>query len=70
MAAIAVFYVLTKLPRFEFLNVFDAMDGKKVLVGRTFYLGSEFPVAVTLASLAVALGLIALSVARVRSRDF
>jgi ABC-type transport system involved in multi-copper enzyme maturation permease subunit len=70
MAAIAVFYVLTKLPRFEVLNVFDAMDGKKVLVGRTFYLGSELPVAVTLASLAVALGLIALSVARVRSRDF
>ena len=70
MAAIAVFYVLTKLPRFAFLNVFDAMDGKKVLVGRTFYLGSDFPVAVILASLAVALGLIALSVARVKFRDF
>ena len=70
MAAIAVFYVLTKLPRFEFLNVFDAMDGKKVLVGRTFYLGSEFPVAVILASLAVALGMVALAVIRVKSRDF
>ena len=70
MAAIAVFYVLTKLPRFEFFNVFDAMDGKKVLVGRTFYLGSEFPVAVILASLAVALGMVALAVIRVKSRDF
>jgi ABC-type transport system involved in multi-copper enzyme maturation permease subunit len=70
MAAIAVFYVLTKLPRFEFLNVFDAMDGKKVLVGRTFYLGSEFPVTVILASLAVALGMVALAVIRVKSRDF
>ena len=70
MAAIAVFYVLTKLPRFEFLNVFDAMDGKKVLVGRTFYLGSEFPVVVILASLAVALGMVALAVIRVKSRDF
>jgi len=70
MAAVAVFYVLTKLPRFEFLNVFDAMDGKKVLVGRTFYLGSEFPVAVILASLAVALGMVALAVIRVKSRDF
>ena len=70
MAAIAVFYVLTKLPRFELLNVFDAMDGKKVLVGRTFYLGSEFPVAVILASLAVALGMVALAVIRVKSRDF
>jgi ABC-type transport system involved in multi-copper enzyme maturation permease subunit len=70
MAAIAVFYVLTKLPRFEFLNVFDAMDGKKVLVGRTFYLGSEFPVAVILASLATALGMVALAVIRVKSRDF
>jgi hypothetical protein len=70
MAVVAVFYVLTKLPRLDFLNVFDAMDGKKVLVGRTFYLGSEFPVAVTIASLAVALGLVALSVARVKNRDF
>ena len=70
MAAVAVFYVLTKLPRFAFLNVFDAMDGKKVLVGRTFYLGSEFPVAVILASLAVALGMVALAVIRVKSRDF
>lgn len=70
MAAIAVFYVLTKLPRLEFLNVFDAMDGKKVLVGRTFYLGSEFPAVVILASLAVALGMVALAVIRVNSRDF
>lgn len=70
MAVIAVFYVLTKLPHFEFLNVFDAMDGKKVLVGGTFYLGSEFPTTVILASLAVALGLVALSVIRVKSRDF
>lgn len=70
MAAIAVFYVLTKLPRFDFLNVFDAMDGKKVLVGRTFYLGGEFPIAVTLACLAAALGMVALSVLRVKSKDF
>jgi hypothetical protein len=70
MAVIAVFYVLTKLPRLEFLNVFDAMDGKKVLVGRTFYLGSDFPIAVTSTSLAVALALVALSVIRVKSRDF
>jgi ABC-type transport system involved in multi-copper enzyme maturation permease subunit len=70
MAVIAVFYVLTKLPRFESLNVFDAMDGKRVLVGRTFYLGTEFPFAVILASLTVALCLVALSVIRVKSRDF
>jgi hypothetical protein len=70
MAAIAAFYVLTKLPRLEFLNVFDAMDGKRVLVGHTFYLGSEFPIFVTLASLSIAAGFIALSVLRVGSRDF
>jgi ABC-type transport system involved in multi-copper enzyme maturation permease subunit len=70
MAAIAVFYVLTKLPRLDFLNVFDAMDGKKVLVGRTFYLGSEFPIAVILASLTVALGMVALALIRMKSRDF
>jgi hypothetical protein len=70
MAAIAAFYVLTKLPRLEILNVFDAMDGKQVLVGHTFYLGAELPVAVTLASLAIAVGLVGLSVARVKSRDF
>ena len=70
MAVIAVFYVLTKLPRFEFLNVFDAMDGKKVLVGHTFYLGSEFPTGVVFASLTVGLLLVALSVIRVKTHDF
>lgn len=70
MAVIAVFYVLTKLPRLEFLNVFDAMDGKKVLVGHTFYLGTEFPIGVILASLAAALGMVTLAVIRVKSRDF
>jgi ABC-type transport system involved in multi-copper enzyme maturation permease subunit len=70
MAAIASFYVLTKLPRLEFLNVFDAMDGKQVLVGYTFYLGSEFPVMVIAASLVTAIGFVALSVLRVKSRDF
>ena len=70
LAAIAAFYVFTKLPQFEFLNVFDAMDGKKVLVGRTFYLGSEFPVAAITASLIVATVLILLSIVRVSGRDF
>jgi ABC-type transport system involved in multi-copper enzyme maturation permease subunit len=70
LAAIAAFYVFTKLPRFEFLNVFDAMDGKKVLVGYTFYLGSEFPVATITASLVVAIALIVFSIARVNARDF
>ena len=70
LAAIAAFYIFTKLPRFEFLNVFDAMDGKKVLVGRTFYLGSEFPVAAITASLIVATALIVVSIVRVNARDF
>jgi hypothetical protein len=70
MALIAVFYVLTKLPRLEFLNVFDAMDGKKVLVGRTFYLGGQFPIATVAASLAVTLLLVGVSVAEVKRRDF
>lgn len=70
LAAIAAFYVFTKLPRFEFLNVFDAMDGKKVLVGYTFYLGSEFPVAPIAASLVGAIALIVLSIVRVNARDF
>ena len=70
MALIAAFYVLTKLPRFEFLNVFDAMDGKQVLVGHTFYLGTVFPIAVTFASLALAAVFVALSVRVVKSRDF
>jgi hypothetical protein len=70
LALIAAFYVATKLPRLEFLNVFDAMDGKRVLVGHTFYLGAEFPIAVTLASLIVAALLIAMSVLRIRQHDF
>lgn len=70
LAAIAAFYVFTKLPRFESLNVFDAMDGKKVLVGYTFYLGSEFPVAPIAASLVGAIALIVLSIVRVNARDF
>lgn len=70
LATIAAFYLFTKLPRFEFLNVFDAMDGKKVLVGHTFYLGSEFPVAAIAASMIVAGALIVLSIVRADARDF
>lgn len=70
LAAIAAFYIFTKLPRFEFLNVFDAMDGKKVLVGYTFYLGSEFPIVPIVASLGIAIVLILLSINRVNARDF
>ena len=54
----------------EFLNVFDAMDGKKVLVDYTFYLGSEFPIVPILASLGIAVVLLVLSINRVNARDF
>jgi ABC-2 type transport system ATP-binding protein len=47
----------------------DTTLDKRVLVGRTFYLGTEFPVAVILASLAVAPGMVALAVVNVKSRD-
>ena len=70
LAAIAAFYIFTKLPRFEFLNVFDAMDGKKVLVGYTFFLGSAFPIVPIAASLGIAAILILLSINRVNARDF
>jgi len=70
LAAIAAFYIFTKLPRFEFLNVFDAMDGKEVLVGHTFYLGSEFPVVPIIASLGIAAIFILLSINRANARDF
>ena len=70
LAGIAAFYILTKLPGLGVLSVFDAMDGKKVLVGRTFFLGSEFPLATIAVSLALTAGLIALSVARANARDF
>jgi hypothetical protein len=69
LALIAAFYIFTKLPRFEFLNVFDAMDGKKVLVDYTFYLGSEFPIVPILASLGIAVVLLVLSIKRVNARD-
>ena len=70
MAIIAAFHVLTKLPGLGFLNVFDAMDGKKVLVGQTFYLGSDYPLMTVAASLAAALLLVSLSVIAVSRRDF
>ena len=70
MGVIAAFYILTKLPRLGFLNVFDAMDGKKVLVGKTFYLGAEYPLATIAGSLSVALVLTLLSMKVVKSRDF
>jgi ABC-type transport system involved in multi-copper enzyme maturation permease subunit len=70
MAIVAAVYVLTKLPGLGFLNVFDAMDGKKVLIGQTFYLGRTLPVATLAASLFVGLGLIAVTMKAVRSRDF
>ncbi|HJP87334.1 MAG TPA: hypothetical protein VJ852_15180 [Gemmatimonadaceae bacterium] len=70
LAAIAAFYILTKLPSLEFLSVFDAMDGKRVLVGHTFFLGSEFPIAQIVTSLIIAAAFVVLSIARVNARDF
>jgi hypothetical protein len=70
LAAIAAYYILTRLPRFAVLGVFDAMDGKKVLVGHTFLLGREFPVATIAISLALGALMIALSVVRTSARDF
>ena len=70
LAGIASFYILTKLPRLGVLSVFDAMDGKKVLVGHTFLLGNEFPLATTAVSLSITAILIGLSVAKAKARDF
>lgn len=70
LAAIAAFYVITKIPRLDSLNVFDAMDGREVLVGYTFYLGKQFPIEEIAASLAVAVLLIAVSVELLKARDF
>ncbi len=70
LALVAVFYVLTKLPRFERLNVFDAMDGKQVLIGQTFYLGGEYPLGVIAWSLTCAILLLGLSAWRAISEDF
>jgi len=70
MGIVAAFYVLTRLPRFDFLNVFDAMDGKKVLVGQTFYLGDTYPFATIVWSLLAALTLAILTVIEVTRRDF
>lgn len=70
LAVIAAFYVITKIPRLDFLNVFDAMDGREVLVGYTFYLGKQLPVAEIAASMGVAIALIAVSVEVVKSHDF
>lgn len=70
LGLIAAFYVLTKIPGFELLNVFDAMDGKLNLVGHSFLMGSSFPVATTVASLAIAIALVVLSGARVRRLEF
>ena len=70
LAVIAAFYVLTKLPRFDFLNVFDAMDGKRVLVGQTFYLGGTYPLPTIAWSLLAALALLTCTVIAVKRRDF
>lgn len=70
MALIAAFYVLTKLPRLDFLNVFDAMDGKRVLVGQTFYLGNAYPIPTIGWSLFAAVVLVVVSVIEVNRRDF
>ena len=57
-------------PRLGVLSVFDAMDGKKVLVGHTFLLGREFPVATIAVSLAITTLLVGVSVVKTKARDF
>jgi hypothetical protein len=70
LAAIAAFYILTRVPRFEFLSVFDAMDGKHVLVGRSFFLGGDFPIEQIAVNLLIAITFTVLSIARANARDF
>nr|MBA3465996.1 hypothetical protein [Gemmatimonadaceae bacterium] len=70
LGLIAAFYVFTKLPRLDSLNVFDAMDGKRHLVGKTFLLGSSLPVTPIAMSLIAAMFLVALSAWQVRKLDF
>ncbi len=70
LGLIATYYVLTKLPRLESLSVFDAMDGKLHLVRQTFFMGSSYPVATLVVSLAFAFGLIALSARRIARLEF
>jgi hypothetical protein len=70
LALIAAFYILTKIPGFEWLNVFDAMDGKLNLVDYTFFMGSSYPITTVLASLATALVFIMVSAIRTNRIDF
>lgn len=69
LALIAGFYIFTKIPQFGSLNVFDAMDGKLNLVGRTFFMGSSYPLAKIVSSLAVAMALVSASIWRMKRSD-
>ena len=70
LGVIAAFYVLTKLPKFKHLHVFDAMDGKLNLVGDTFYMGSSYPLATISASLGIAATLFAVAAWRLAREEF
>jgi len=70
LALIAGFYVVTKFPGLEHLNIFDAMDGKQVLIGHTFYLGGAYPMAAIAASLICALLFVVISAWRMETAEF
>jgi len=70
LALSAAFYVLTKLPGLEVLNVFDLMSGKLYMVHARYLLGPVFPFAPLAAWMSVAFVLLTVSAALVRKREF
>ncbi|MBC7791818.1 MAG: ABC transporter permease [Anaerolineae bacterium] len=70
LAFSAAFYVLTKLPGLEILNVFDLMSGKLYMVHAKYLLGPVFPFMPLAAWMAVAIALLSTSAALVRRREF
>ena len=70
LAAAAIWYVVAKLPGFDWLNVFKLMTGAEYMVGKTYLLGSPYPLAAVALWLAVAGAILSASLMLVRRRDF
>jgi hypothetical protein len=66
----AAFYVVTKLPNMEPLNVYSVMTGAKYMIGKTYLLGSGFPVQAVSAWAAGGTLFILAAYLIVRKRDF
>jgi ABC-type transport system involved in multi-copper enzyme maturation permease subunit len=70
LSAVLIFYLITRFPQMESVNLFDLMSGKHYLNRMTFLLNSNFPWSILGISFLTAILIIFLTGRIIKTRDF